>query len=121
MDSRAEEELLKNFHSFRSFGRPVKNFEYETEKFFTGHQRRKTLVKLGRKCSSTAGQLLQGHFLSHTRHLGLLVGGREGGGGGVITGPSRQGKGWCIELLSPTRYSYQLRMGGVKAAENTGW
>ena len=93
MDSRAEEELLKNFHSFRSFGRPVKNFEYETEKFFTGHQRRKTLVKLGRKCSSTAGQLLQGHFLSHTRHLGLLVGGREGGGGGVISGPSRQGQG----------------------------
>ena len=94
MDSRAEEELLKNFHSFRSFGRPVKNFEYETEKFFTGHQRRKTLVKLGRKCSSTAGQLLQGHFFVTHQTPGSL-GGREGGGGGVgsLLGPEGGGRG----------------------------
>ena len=52
MDSRAEEELLKNFHSFRTFGRAVKNFEYEGGKFFYGLQRRKTFVKLRPKCSS---------------------------------------------------------------------
>ena len=51
MDSRAEEELLKNFHSFRTFGRAVKNFEYEGGKFFYGLHRRKTFVKLRPKCS----------------------------------------------------------------------
>ena len=91
MDSRAEEELLKNFHSFRSFGRPVKNFEYETEKFFYGASAAENFGKTWTQVQLNCRTTIAGSFFVTHQTPGSLGG--RGVEVGSLLGPVGRGRG----------------------------